>query len=150
VILLALSLLPFFLVVPRMVESRELYERRHESGPLPPPEVVLTPAQIERFQPVAPYSGAIPVLAYGRVDDGDETDDPRAVSRRTFAEQMAALEVMGFQTVSTDQLARLRAGDARGLPPRPILITLTAAGSTRTAPPTRCSPSTASARRCSS
>ncbi len=121
VILLALSFVPFLLVVPQMVESRELYERRHKSGPLSPPEVVLTPAQVRRFQPVAPYTGAIPVLAYGRIDD--DGDDARAVSRRVFAEQMAALDHMGFQTVSTEQFARMRAGDTRGLPPRPILIT---------------------------
>jgi hypothetical protein len=121
VILLALSFVPFLLVVPQMVESRELYERRHKSGPLAPPDVVLTAAQVTRFQPVAPYSGAIPVLAYDRIDD--DGDDARSVSRRTFAEHMAALKRMGFQTVSTEQFARMRAGDARGLPPRPILIT---------------------------
>jgi hypothetical protein len=119
--LLVLSFVPFLLVVPQMVESRELYERRHKSGPLPPPEVVLTPAQVRRFQPVAPYAGAIPVLAYDRIDD--DGGDPRSVSRRTFAEHMAALKRMGFQTVSTEQFARMRAGDGRGLPPRPILIT---------------------------
>ena len=120
-LLLPLSIVPFLLLVPQMVESRELYERRHKSGPLAAPEVVLTPAQVKRFQPVAPYEGAVPVLAYGRVADG--TDDPRAVSRRTFAEQMAALKRMGFQAISTEQFARFRSGDAAALPPRPVLIT---------------------------
>ncbi|HEX8051943.1 MAG TPA: polysaccharide deacetylase family protein [Thermoleophilaceae bacterium] len=120
-LLLPLSILPFLLLVPQMVESRELYERRHESGPLPAPAVVLTAAQVHRFQPVAPYRGAVPVLAYGRV--ADDASDARAVSRRTFAEQMAALKRMGFQTISTEQFARFRAGDGTGLPARPILIT---------------------------
>ena len=120
-ILLPLSIVPFLLLVPQMVESRELYERRHQSGPLPAPEVVLTPAQLERFQPVAPYAGAVPVLAYGRV--ADAPSDPHAVSRRTFAEQMAALKRMGFQSISTEQFARFRAGDADALPPRPVLVT---------------------------
>lgn len=119
-LLLPLSILPFLLLVPQMVESRELYERRHQSGPLPAPDVALTPAQVKRFQPVAPYSGAVPVLAYGRVADAT---DPRAVSRRTFAEQMAALKRMGFQSISTEQFARFRAGDLAALPARPVLIT---------------------------
>ena len=119
-ILLPLSILPFLLVVPQMVESRELYERRHQSGPLPAPEVVLTPAQVARFQPVAPYSDAVPVLAYGGVREEAEAT---AVSRHTFAEQMAALKQMGFRTISMEQFARFRAGNREGLPARPILIT---------------------------
>jgi Polysaccharide deacetylase len=119
-LLLPLSLVPFLLVVPRMVESRQLYERRHQSGPLPAPRVALTPAQVGRFRPVAPYSGAVPVLTFhGIGDDGD----PRTVSRRSFAEQMAALDQMGFATLSIAQYARFRGGDSRGLPPRPLLIT---------------------------
>ena len=119
-LLLPLSLVPFFLVVPQMVESRELYDRRHKSGPLPAPEVRLTPAQVERFQPVAPYVGAVPVLEYrGIRDDGDR----HTVTRRAFAEQMAALARMGFRTISTEQFARFRRGDVRGMPPRPLLIT---------------------------
>ena len=118
-LLLPLSLIPFFLVVPQMVESRELYDRRHNSGPLPAPEVVLTPAQVRRFQPVAPYSGAVPVLAYHGIRD---ERDGYSVTRRTFAEQMAALKNMGFSTITTEQFARFRRGDARGLPARPILI----------------------------
>ena len=119
-LLLPLSIIPFLLIAPQMVESRQLYERRHESGPLAPPEVVLTPAQKARFQPVAPYGGAVPVLAYGGIADDAGGG---SVSRETFAEQMAALKHMGFNAISTEQFARLRAGDARGLPPRPILIT---------------------------
>jgi hypothetical protein len=119
-LLLPLSLLPFFLVVPQMVESRQLYDRRHNSGPLPAPEVVLTPAQLRRFQPVAAYSGAIPVLAYHGIRD---ERDGYSVSRRTFAEQMAALDRMGFQTITTDEFVRFRRGDVRGLPARPLLIT---------------------------
>jgi peptidoglycan/xylan/chitin deacetylase (PgdA/CDA1 family) len=119
-LLLPLSLVPFFLVVPQMIEARELYDRRHKSGPLAAPEVALTPAQHARFQPVAPYSGAIPVLAYHGIRD---QRDGYSVSRHTFAEQMAALKRMGFSTITAEQFARFRRGDARGLPPRPLLIT---------------------------
>jgi poly-beta-1,6-N-acetyl-D-glucosamine N-deacetylase len=119
-LLLPLSLLPFLLVVPQMVESRELYDRRHKSGPLPAPAVTLTPAQAARFQPVAPYSGAVPVLAYRGINDGN---DPRAVTRQAFAEQMAVLARMGYRTISIDQYARFRRGDGRGLPARPLLLT---------------------------
>ena len=119
-LLLPLSFIPFLLVVPQMVESRQLYERRHQSGPLPVPRVDLTPAQRLRFQPLPPYRHAVPVLAYHGLGAGG---DPRSVSRRTFAEQMAALRHMGFQTISIAQYARFRRGDATGLPPRPLLIT---------------------------
>lgn len=119
-LLLPLSFVPFLLVVPQMVESRQLYERRHQSGPLPVPRVDLTPAQRLRFQPLPPYSGAVPVLTYHGIG---ESGDPRSVRRRTFAEQMAALRHMGFQTISVAQYARFRRGDAAGLPPRPVLIT---------------------------
>jgi hypothetical protein len=119
-ILLPLSILPFLLVVPQMVESKQLYERRHQSGPLPAPRVVLTPAQVERFQPVAAYSGAVPVLAYGGIRDRAEG---AAVSRFGFAEQMAALDRMGFSAISMEQFASFRAGDRTGLPARPVLIT---------------------------
>lgn len=119
-LLLPLSLVPFFLVVPQMIEARELYDRRHNSGPLPAPKVELTPEQVLRFQPVAPYSGAIPVLAYHGIRD---ERDGYSVTRRTFAEQMAALKHMGFNTITTEQFARFRRGDTRGLPARPLLIT---------------------------
>jgi peptidoglycan/xylan/chitin deacetylase (PgdA/CDA1 family) len=119
-LLLPLSLVPFLLVVPQMVESHELYDRRHKSGPLPAPQVTLTPAQQRRFQPVAPYLGAIPVLAYHGIRD---ERDGYSISRRLFAQQMAALDHMGFQSISIEQFARFRAGDVRGLPERPILIT---------------------------
>ena len=120
VAVLVLSILPFMLVVPRMVESRTQYERRHESGPLPAPEVALTPAQAARFQPVAPYANAVPVLAYHGIR---EERDGFSVTRRQFAEQMAALSHMGFETISIDQYARFRAGQPGALPPRPLLIT---------------------------
>ncbi|HKP89318.1 MAG TPA: polysaccharide deacetylase family protein [Thermoleophilaceae bacterium] len=119
-VLLALSSVPFLLVVPQMVESRQLYERRHQSGPLPAPLAELTPAQRLRFQPLPPYARAVPVLAYHGI--GAE-GDARSVRRRIFAEQMAALRHMGFQTISIAQYARFRRGDTRGLPARPLLIT---------------------------
>ena len=119
-LLLPLSFVPFLLVVPQMVESRQLYERRHKSGPLPVPRVDLTPAQRLRFQPLPPYGGAVPVLAYHGI--GAE-GDPRSVSRRTFAEQMAALRHMGFRTISIAQYSRFRRGEVTGLPPRPLLLT---------------------------
>ena len=119
-LLLPLSLVPFLLVVPQMVESRQLYERRHQSGPLPAPRVALTPAQEDRFQPLPPYAGAVPVLAYhGIAADGD----PASVRRRTFAEQMAALRHMGFHSIGIDQYLRFRHGDSSGLPSRPVMIT---------------------------
>ena len=119
-LLLPLSLIPFLLVVPQMVESRQLYDRRHNSGPLAAPVVTLTPAQTARFQPVAPYTGAVPVLAYRGINDAN---DPRSVTRRAFAEQMAVVARMGYRAISIEQYARFRRGDTRGLPERPLLLT---------------------------
>jgi peptidoglycan/xylan/chitin deacetylase (PgdA/CDA1 family) len=124
-LLLPLSVLPLVWVGPKILESHSLFDRRHNAGPLPAPLVRLTAWQRHRFQPVTPYQGVVPVLAYGEISDDHEAG-PLAVTRQAFAEQMAALHWMGFRTITVDQYLRMRAGDSRGLPPRPILITFDA------------------------
>ena len=121
-LLLPLSVIPLVWVGPKILESHHLFDRRHNSGPLPAPVVSLNAWQKQRFQPVAPYTGVAPVLSYGEISD-DPKAGPLAVTRREFAQQMAALHWMGFRTITVDQYLRMRAGDVRGLPPRPILIT---------------------------
>ena len=123
-LLIPASIVPVLLVVPQIAESHRLFDRRHNSGPIAPPEVVLSANQKARLQPVAPYAGkgSVPVLAYGQVTDSRDAG-PLAVTRRAFAEQMAALRQMGFRSIATGDYLRLRRGDTRGLPERPILIT---------------------------
>ncbi|MFL5885918.1 MAG: polysaccharide deacetylase family protein [Thermoleophilaceae bacterium] len=121
-LLLPLSVIPLVWVGPQILESHHLFDRRHNSGPLAAPVVSLSAWQKQRFQPVAPYSGVVPVLSYGEISD-DPKAGPLAVTRREFAQQMAALHWMGFRAITLDQYLRMRAGDVRGLPPRPILIT---------------------------
>jgi peptidoglycan/xylan/chitin deacetylase (PgdA/CDA1 family) len=118
-LLLPLSLVPFLLVMPQVLDSHRLFDRRHKSEPLPAPAVRLSPAQGKRFQPVPAYSGAVPVLVYHGIGGRGEL----SVGRRAFAEQMAALRRMNFRSISIEQYARFRRGDRRGLPERPVLIT---------------------------
>ena len=118
-LLLPLSLVPFVLVVPQVLDSHRVFDRRHHSEPLPAPDVRLSAAQVKRFQPVPAFSGAIPVLLY----HGIGTSNELSVTQRAFAEQMAALRRLGFRSVSIEQYARFRQGDRRGLPDRPVLIT---------------------------
>lgn len=86
-------------------------------------------AQVEAAAPaagsatfdVAPFDGAIPVLAYGPVDD---VEGHGVISPATFADQLAALDAAGFETVTLDDVAALVAGRHPILPDRPVLITV--------------------------
>lgn len=118
--LLPLSALPLLLVAPSLVESRERFERSFASGPHPAPLVALGSATLARYAPREPYRGAVPVLVYHGVNDHN---DHYSVSRETFALHMAMLDTGGYETISIEQYLRFRAGDLRGLPRRPILIT---------------------------
>lgn len=68
----------------------------------------------------------IPVLVYhGLGRTAAEAAGARfVVTHGRFSEQMRALAAAGYRPVSTADVARyVRRGDARGLPPRPIVIT---------------------------
>jgi hypothetical protein len=70
------------------------------------------------------YRGVIPVICYHGIYGGSPpAGNEYAISRTEFERQMAMLVAEGFRTVSIDQYARFTAGDASGLPDRPILIT---------------------------
>ena len=118
--LLPLSVIPMFLLGPSLVHSRERFERAHGAGPHAAPPVIFTPATLARYTPVAPFSGAIPVLVYHGVNDDN---DHYSVSREEFARQIAMLDLSGYRTITIDQYLRFRSGDVAGLPERPILIT---------------------------
>jgi peptidoglycan/xylan/chitin deacetylase (PgdA/CDA1 family) len=119
-LLIPLSVVPLVLVAPLIAESYKNFDRRHNSAPLPAPELRLTAQEQRRFQPVAPFRGAIPVLSYHGIG---AHGDGHSVTRHAFAEQMAALHHMGFRAIGIEQYVRFRRGQLDGLPPRPVLIT---------------------------
>lgn len=118
--LLPLSAVPLLLIGPALLHSHTRFQRAYGSGPYPAPAVLVTPRMATRWMPPAPYRGAIPVLAYHGIDDAN---DGYSVSREEFARQMEMLDRSGFRTITIGQYVRFRAGDGRGLPSRPILIT---------------------------
>jgi biofilm PGA synthesis lipoprotein PgaB len=118
--LLPLSAVPLLLIGPSLIASHGRFQRTYNSPPYPAAEVRLPPAQLARYTPVAPFRGAVPVLAYHGIDDAN---DGYSVSREEFARQMTMLERSGYRTISIAQYLRFRSGNPAGLPPRPILIT---------------------------
>lgn len=118
--LLPLSAVPMLLVGPSLVHSHSRFQRTYDSAPYAPPAVLFTPATVARYTPVAPFRGAVPVLAYHGINDNN---DHYSVSREEFARQLAMLDLSGYRTITIAQYLRFRAGDSAGLPDRPILIT---------------------------
>ena len=119
-LLLPLSAIPMVLLAPGLVASHARFDRRFHSPPYPAAAVTFSPAELRRFRPVAPFTGAVPVLVYHGIN---ERNDTYSVSREEFARQLALLDHTGYRTISVAQYLRFRAGDTRGLPARPILIT---------------------------
>jgi peptidoglycan/xylan/chitin deacetylase (PgdA/CDA1 family) len=120
-LLLPLSALPFVALIPRIVGDYQTFVRDYlERDPIPAPELELSAEQLARWQPLSVSRHAIPVIVYHGVNDDD---DHYSVSQETFAEQMAMLAAAGFETIGPEQYARFIAGEAEGLPARPILIT---------------------------
>lgn len=118
--LLPLSAVPMLLIGPSLVHSHSRFQRMYDSAPYAAPAVVFTPATVARYTPVAPFTGAVPVLVYHGIDDGN---DHYSVSREEFARQLAMLDLSGYRTITIDQYLRFRSGDTTGMPERPILIT---------------------------
>ena len=116
-LLLPLSLVPLYFAVPRI---------RAEVGPAPDraafqaPDVKPTDAQLSRWAPLPPARDAIPVLAYHGVND---RPDHYSVTSERFAEQMAMLRKVGFETITIGDYARFLQGANERLPDRPLLIT---------------------------
>jgi hypothetical protein len=117
-LLLPVSLVPLYFAVPRLRSGVE--PPPQERRPLDAPSVHLTKAETDSWRTVVAYQGAVPVLAYHGIKDGT---DHYSVSQPIFAKQMEMLRRAGFQTISIAQYAQFLAGDTKGLPDRPILIT---------------------------
>ena len=95
-----------------------LFVRLHAPQPpgrADPPRVVVAAASLAT---VPPYSAAVPVLAY---HDISSRPGRYAVAPRTFAEQIDALHLAGFHTISAAQMLAFLDGSG-SLPKRPILI----------------------------
>jgi peptidoglycan/xylan/chitin deacetylase (PgdA/CDA1 family) len=119
-LLVPLSVVPLIAVIPILSDSKQSFERTHESAPLPALQVRFSPQQQRRFQPMPALHGAVPVLAYHGINGNR---DRYSVSRAAFAAHMALLKRLGFQTISITDYARFYRGEPVDLPPRPILIT---------------------------
>jgi hypothetical protein len=114
-LLLALSALPFALLVPAIVDSHERFVRTHETGPLPAPAVRLD----KHFARLPAHSRRVPVLAWHGIGDG--RDD---VSAAEFSRQLQLLKSLGYESISATAWARFRTGDRHALPARPVLLTI--------------------------
>ncbi|MFI7543099.1 polysaccharide deacetylase family protein [Actinoplanes sp. NPDC049599] len=92
------------------------------SRPFDPPQ--LEPVQVPAAgiaAGVPSYPGAVTVLAYHTVSDKDPST--KTVTRRTFAEHMATLSALGYQTVSLATVRDLVRHKPVQLPERPLLLT---------------------------
>ena len=119
-LLLPLSALPFVALIPRIAGHYDTFVRDYlKRDPLPAPTIELTAAELSRWKPLPVSRHAIPVIAYHGINDND---DNFSISQETFAEQMAMLDRVGFETIGPEQYASFLLGDSEGLPARPILL----------------------------
>jgi peptidoglycan/xylan/chitin deacetylase (PgdA/CDA1 family) len=124
----ALGMLLLPLSIVPLLAGRTLVEKEYASfsykyldrEALPAPDVRVTAALKARFRPLPGYDRAVPVLTYHGIND---QRDHYSISQKQFAEQMAMLSAARFHAISMEQYRRFLAGDRRGLPSRPILIT---------------------------
>lgn len=115
ILLVPLSALPFAAIVPAITASHERFVREHKMGPLPAPAVRLD----ERFERLPPHPRRVPVLAWHGIGSGRHE-----VSAAEFSRQLQLLHALGYESISAAAWARFRAGERRGLPARPVLLTI--------------------------
>jgi hypothetical protein len=89
-------------------------------APLPPVPVTLSSADYHQWTSFPDYHKVVPVLMYHSIGGRASY---LTVSRRLFAEQMLALKVAGFHTLTIQQYAHFVKHGYHGLPSRPILLT---------------------------
>jgi peptidoglycan/xylan/chitin deacetylase (PgdA/CDA1 family) len=65
----------------------------------------------------------VPILMYHEIADSSKTKSRLAVSPDTFAAQLAYLRDQGFTTITAGAMSAILAGEADGLPDRPIVLT---------------------------
>jgi hypothetical protein len=118
--LLPLSVIPFVGVMPTIANSHDRFQREHNMTPLPAPDAGLTTVEAASLKSLPTTPGEIPVLLWHGI--GDERDHYTA-SQRAFSRQLALLDRLGYETISSKQWADFRAGRAVDLPAKPILLT---------------------------
>ncbi len=89
-------------------------------APLLPVPVRLSAADYRAWTSFPDYHKVVPVLMYHSIGGRASY---LTVSRKLFAEQMRALKVAGFHTLTIQQYAHFVGHGYRGLPSRPILLT---------------------------
>lgn len=97
-----------------------LHTSQTHRAPLPALVAALSPGEHSAWKDFPDYRNVVPVLVYHSVAG---TPSYITTSRTLFAEQMRALRVAGFHTLTIQQYARYVKHGPRGLPSRPILLT---------------------------
>lgn len=118
-LLLPLSVLPFVLIGPGLVDSHRQFKRDQKSRALAAPTVVISPAELGRWKPLPNFTEAVPVVSYENVG----RRGARSVTRLQLARHFAMLSRLGYRTISIRQYRRWREGLPAGMPPKPILLT---------------------------
>jgi hypothetical protein len=118
--LLPLSVIPFVGVMPTIATSHDRFQREHNMGPLPAPNAGLTTVEAASLKSLPTTPGEIPSLVWHGIG---EQKDGFTTSQRAFSRQLAMLQRLGYESISSAQWADFRAGRPVDLPAKPILLT---------------------------
>jgi hypothetical protein len=108
------------LCIAAAVAVTRLHAAEANRAPLPVMTASLSAAQHGEWASFPDYHRVVPVLMYHSI--GGKASY-LTVSRTLFAEQMRALKVAGFHTLTIEQYVHFVKHGYRGLPSRPILLT---------------------------
>ena len=106
-------------IAASIVISR-LHTAEADRAPLPLVTATLSASQYHEWKSFPDYRKVVPVLMYHSI--GGKASY-LTVTRALFAQQMRALKVAGFHTLTIEQYAHYVKHGYRGLPSRPILLT---------------------------
>jgi hypothetical protein len=106
-------------IAASIVVSR-LHTAEAGRAPLPMVTATLSTSQYHQWKSFPDYHKVVPVLMYHSI--GGKASY-LTVTRELFAQQMRALKVAGFHTLTIEQYAHYVEHGYRGLPSRPIMLT---------------------------
>lgn len=106
-------------IAASIVVSR-LHTAEADRAPLPMVTATLSSSQYHQWKSFPDYHKVVPVLMYHSI--GGKASY-LTVTRELFAQQMRALKVAGFHTLTIEQYAHYVEHGYRGLPSRPIMLT---------------------------
>lgn len=89
-------------------------------APLGSFSVRLPAVDTQAWESIPPYRNTVPVLVYHGIG---QRRNYLTVTRKLFAEQMTALKLAGFHTLTIQQYVAFAHGDTTHLPSKPILLT---------------------------